>query len=315
MQYYGYIYKITNTINNKIYVGKRTSPVFDELYWGGGKIIHLAIKKYGKENFTRSVLEWCSSKEELEQREVFWIAHLDARNSDIGYNLAEGGEGGITYVGISPNRGKKLNLSEESRLRLSAAHNGVPLSEETKEKIKSALTSYWENNAEAKAKYSAYFTENNPFSGKHHSSESIELIREHNAGKTPWNKGKLNCYSEETRNLMGASMRGKDPWNKGKTGVYSPESILKMKSSHTGKKQSQETIDKRKQKLIGRTQSEETRKKVSQANTGRKWTSEQKEQQKLRMKGIQYNITCKCCGKIFISHCSATKYCAQCKNQ
>ena len=45
----GYVYLITNLINNKKYIGLRKSSTFDEKYWGSGKLIQKAIKKYGKQ--------------------------------------------------------------------------------------------------------------------------------------------------------------------------------------------------------------------------------------------------------------------------
>ena len=54
---YGYVYKITNKANDKIYVGQHKSDHFDERYFGGGAIIASAVNKYGKENFDREILE------------------------------------------------------------------------------------------------------------------------------------------------------------------------------------------------------------------------------------------------------------------
>ena len=90
---YGYIYKITNKINNKIYIGKRVGSSFDERYWGSGTKLRSAIKEFGIENFTREIIEWCSTKDILRDRERYWILKLDARNPSIGYNKRKGGEG------------------------------------------------------------------------------------------------------------------------------------------------------------------------------------------------------------------------------
>ena len=54
---FGYVYKTTNKVNNKIYVGKHKSNRFDENYLGSGVLLSSAIKKYGKENFITEVLE------------------------------------------------------------------------------------------------------------------------------------------------------------------------------------------------------------------------------------------------------------------
>ena len=89
----GYIYKTTNLITGKFYIGKRQKSTFDKYYYGSGKYISASIAKYGKENFTREILEWCETVDELNEKERYWIKFLDARNLEIGYNIAEGGDG------------------------------------------------------------------------------------------------------------------------------------------------------------------------------------------------------------------------------
>ena len=67
---YGYIYKTTNLINNKMYIGKHRSTVFEpDKYIGSGPILIKAIKKYGKENFKCELIEWCETKQQLDERE------------------------------------------------------------------------------------------------------------------------------------------------------------------------------------------------------------------------------------------------------
>lgn len=97
------IYKITNTINNKIYVGKTTTSLkqrFNE-HCKFAKLnkhsTHLAnaIRKYGKENFKIEKIDEANSISELNLKEKYWIKRLDAVNS--GYNLTAGGDGGNTY--------------------------------------------------------------------------------------------------------------------------------------------------------------------------------------------------------------------------
>jgi len=85
------IYKTTNLIDGKIYIGQDSKD--DDKYYGSGYIIRRAIKKYGKLNFKREILERCSSKSELNEREIFWIDKLKSRDPDIGYNITAGGEG------------------------------------------------------------------------------------------------------------------------------------------------------------------------------------------------------------------------------
>lgn len=90
---YGYVYKTTNNINNKIYIGQKKSDKFIPSYKGSGKLLRKAIEKYGKESFNVEIVCWATSKKELDDQERYWIKKLNSRNSDVGYNLAEGGEG------------------------------------------------------------------------------------------------------------------------------------------------------------------------------------------------------------------------------
>lgn len=85
------IYKIVNRINNKVYVGKDENE--RPQYFGSGKIIRLAIKKYGKENFSKEILETCDERKELCERERYWIKTLDCISPN-GYNISTGGNGG-----------------------------------------------------------------------------------------------------------------------------------------------------------------------------------------------------------------------------
>lgn len=86
------IYKTTNLLNGKFYIGKdeKNNPK----YLGSGKILKLAINKNGVENFKKEILEECPTKKELNEREKYWITKLSA--TTLGYNIAEGGTGGKT---------------------------------------------------------------------------------------------------------------------------------------------------------------------------------------------------------------------------
>lgn len=89
---YGYIYKTTNKLNGKIYVGQHKHETFDKHYIGSGVLLQEAIERFGADNFTCEIIESCDSLEELNLREMFWIAELQAQNPDIGYNISPGGQ-------------------------------------------------------------------------------------------------------------------------------------------------------------------------------------------------------------------------------
>lgn len=84
------IYKTTNLINGKFYIGKDEKN--NSKYLGSGKILKSTIKKYGLENFKKEVIEICTNRKQLNDREKYWIQQLSA--TTLGYNITEGGTGG-----------------------------------------------------------------------------------------------------------------------------------------------------------------------------------------------------------------------------
>ena len=124
------IYKTTNLINGKIYVGKDAKN--NPKYYGSGNLIKLAIKKYGKENFKKEIIEYCLDCVELSKREIYWIKELNSIDKLIGYNLSEGGIGGCLGC----------KASDETKAKLSGKNNhfyGKHHTDETKEKLSKAL--------------------------------------------------------------------------------------------------------------------------------------------------------------------------------
>jgi group I intron endonuclease len=91
MEYY--IYETKNDINGKFYIGQHKGELNDS-YIGSGKILHNAVRKYGKQNFTKTVIEICS-KDNLNEREIYWIDRLKPQ-----YNITSGGTGGNTWFGV-----------------------------------------------------------------------------------------------------------------------------------------------------------------------------------------------------------------------
>jgi len=89
-QQHGYIYLTTNTVNNKKYIGQHKASHQDD-YIGSGTLLLRAIKKHKKENFINEILEVCYSKEEMNEREFYWIDKFNAVESEMYYNITEGG--------------------------------------------------------------------------------------------------------------------------------------------------------------------------------------------------------------------------------
>lgn len=107
---YGFIYITTNNINNKKYIGQKTYNCNNwENYLGSGKYLKRAIKKYGEENFSREIIDEANTKEELDEKEIFWIGYYDAVNSNDFYNIAFGGDGGNTLAGYTEEQKSDLS--------------------------------------------------------------------------------------------------------------------------------------------------------------------------------------------------------------
>lgn len=97
------IYKITNLINNKVYIGQsieiskrwkaHISYANNKLSKEYNTSIHNAIRKYGENNFKFEIIENCR-KEDLDNKEKYWIKFYDSINRNKGYNLTTGGMGG-----------------------------------------------------------------------------------------------------------------------------------------------------------------------------------------------------------------------------
>lgn len=122
-----YLYRITNIINNKVYIGqsnKEKDRWRQHKYFGRnpektGQYIHRAMAKYGIENFIYEVIAMCKSEEDANEIETMLIKQYNSRDKQFGYNLAPGGE--------TP---WNLGLPKEQN-----PLTGIPRSEETKQKI------------------------------------------------------------------------------------------------------------------------------------------------------------------------------------
>lgn len=91
--YHYIIYKITNRLNGKFYIGKHKTKNIDDGYMGSGKLIKAAIKKHGVENFEKEVLHVFETEAEMNEAE----ARLVIIGEDS-YNLCPGGHGGFGYI-------------------------------------------------------------------------------------------------------------------------------------------------------------------------------------------------------------------------
>ena len=145
---YHYIYKTTNKLNEKFYVGMHSTDDLDDGYVGSGKYLWRSIRKHGKENFVVEKLEFFDSREALIKGEVDFVDKTFISNP-LCMNLRTGGSG---YIGMP--LGSKL--SEETRRKMSQPRTeehrrniskgvkgkilGIPKSKEHIEKMRLAST-------------------------------------------------------------------------------------------------------------------------------------------------------------------------------
>lgn len=90
---YHYVYKVTNLITNKYYVGAHSTSNLNDGYMGSGQQIKDAIKKYGATNFKFEILEMFSTREDAFKKEAEIVTENFVRDPQT-YNMTTGGIGG-----------------------------------------------------------------------------------------------------------------------------------------------------------------------------------------------------------------------------
>ena len=157
---YGYIYKTTDLKNGKIYIGQKKSEKFLGLkYVGSGKIVkdiltHLKRNNIPiEERFQVELLDTADTREELNQKEIFFIEKFGSRDLNEGYNLRKGGEcgpGGPMFQGHKH--------TEETRKKMSASRAGS---------LNSNFGNHWKmTEVQLEAHKKAFSGEKNPMYGK-----------------------------------------------------------------------------------------------------------------------------------------------------
>lgn len=200
------VYKITNIINGKIYIGKTSNiAVRWEKHIKISKTknkksyhyLHKSINKYGEVNFIIEKIEDNLTEKESFNREKFWIKMLDSKNPNIGMNLTNGGEG---------TSGLKWSQKSRDKMRGINNHNfGKPLSNEVKEKISISISG-----------------ENNGFYKKQHSKETIDFLKNRE-------------ISDDIKLIISIGCRGENQWN----AKFSDSDILEIRRRWDNKEISQ----------------------------------------------------------------------------
>jgi group I intron endonuclease len=110
------VYLVENLVNGKKYIGMDTKN--NPNYLGSGTLIIKAVKKYGKLNFKKSILEHCSSLNELEERETWWINYFNALERKDFYNLEDNRKRGINpFANKTPEELKEISSKIKSKER------------------------------------------------------------------------------------------------------------------------------------------------------------------------------------------------------
>lgn len=143
---YGYIYLTTCNITGKQYIGRRkwSNPNKPDSYLGSGSDYKKDKKLYGKENFSKEILNWSESSDALVELEKFYISLYNAVEDPNFYNISPGGEHWFEGCHHSEESRRKISLnnarhnsylSEEERKKIGDFHRGKKYSEETRRKI------------------------------------------------------------------------------------------------------------------------------------------------------------------------------------
>lgn len=197
----GYIYITTNLINGKQYIGRKSSEKFlGTNYLGSGVHLKNAINKYGEENFKVEILEEVDSKDNLIEREMYWINEYNAVNSNKFYNHSPGG----LNEGFVPGEKNLINDPIVKSKMIKSKKGHYP------EKHRKAMQEFYKNNPDApkewsrkrvenllnnKEKYNQWITNlSKAQTGRTHSEESKEKIRKANTGSKLVNNGKIQHW-------------------------------------------------------------------------------------------------------------------------
>lgn len=220
-KHFGIIYKAINRINDKVYIGQTTESLKRRRNYHEntptGYYFQRAIKKHGPENFDWEIIEYCNSKEELDEMEFHYIMQYDSFNN--GYNLTLGGEGS---VGWAPSIEIRQKISKSKKGKLTGPENpfyGKKHSKKTKQKMS-------ENHVD-------YSGKNHPMYGKTPSQETKIKIGLASKGRNIARK-----HTKEAVEKIRIAKFGK------KRAPFSLETRKKMSISHLGKKRPQKVKDK-----------------------------------------------------------------------
>ena len=171
------IYKITNLINNKIYIGQHVTTNINDDYMGSGDHIKNAIKKYGIENFKKEIIAECSSFEEMNELEKELVNHEFVQNQNT-YNHSIGGSYGWKNCLKYKSDEEIYSIRKNAGDAIAKLLKDHEFKKNFGEKISNSLKQYWNENG-------------HNWIGKTHSEETKRKMSE---------KHKLNKHQKGEKN-------------------------------------------------------------------------------------------------------------------
>nr|NDG05898.1 hypothetical protein [Oxalobacteraceae bacterium] len=171
------VYKVTNNINGKIYVGSHKTKDLNDKYFGSGKYLNYAFQKYGLENFTKEILFVFDNPKDMYAKEAE-IVNEKFLTEENTYNLKRGGFGGFDYL----NDVEKFSNPTHTQDHMTMMSNKVPYATKVAAGIKGnrVLRQMIEENGGA-------WWQSSGFSGRTHSEQTKRKISEsakiHSKGK------------------------------------------------------------------------------------------------------------------------------------
>jgi hypothetical protein len=169
-----YIYKTTCDITKRYYIGMHSTSNIEDGYLGSGKRLRYSIRKYGKENHTKEILEFLPTREKLIIRETK-IVNKILLTDKLCMNLKEGGQGGF------------VNESHKNKFRKSNSIGGIKHSIKLKNDIE--YCKKFKQRISNNSKGNKYRVGNKSWVGKKHTEESIEKMKKSHKNI---HKGELN---------------------------------------------------------------------------------------------------------------------------
>lgn len=212
------IYKTTNTVNGKIYVGMHKTKNLNDGYLGSGSSLKKAVLKYGKKSFKKEILHIFDNKEDMIQKEQE-LVDLDFVLREDTYNMITGGRTALGYRHTEDHKDKMSRMMRGSN----NPQFGKKQSEETKKKRSESILKTYAENPDLKLDKSRlsklkWETADRESIGKKISDsvKGVSKTEEHKLAIKEAKAKKDNSHTEETRKKISESMKGK----KKPEGVY-----------------------------------------------------------------------------------------------